>query len=845
MSGGIPSSGSHPPAGTAPNLEAALHDAEERHRALLARVAQGVIYQDIEGRITAANGVAERILGLSLEQLRSQSTVGPPWHAIREDGSALPADGHPAIVALRSGREVRGVVIGVPRRSEATHRWIRIDAVPLLSAGGLPYAVCSVFEEIGLRASAEVAAHRGEEWLRLAVEAAALGLWARELESGHFEASDRARALLGVPPGADLDHWTALEMVHPDDRERIGRLVEDAVARRGAYSAEFRTLAADGTLRWIAARGQVFEPGAGEHQARLIGVVQEITERKRAEEERLALLAQEREARLRAEASAAQAALLHAVTAALAGATTPQEVAAAILGQGLAILGAQQGSVVELSGDGTTLETLGTLGYAEPVTAGWECFPLDTPLPLAESARRGETIILSSPEEAAARYPELIAYTDIKAWVTFPLLAAGRVVGAVGLSLPGPRDMTDAERALIGTLARQCGQALERARLFEAEQRGRALLLAERDRLRQVLDTLPVGVVIADAAGQVVALNQAGQGLSGLDMREQGSPQIGEEAYGHYGVRRADGQPYAAGEQPLARSLRAGDVVRDEQEILRQPNTGRDIPLLVSSAPLRDQSGSIVGAVAAYQDLTGLKRLEQAREEFLGAAAHDLKTPLTAIQGQAQLARRRLSRLNPEGVEAIVAQLASIGTAAGRMASLIEGLIDITRLQMGTLLELRRQPTDLVALAKGAVAQQEGITAHRLRLEMPVSELVARVDATRIERVLSNLIANAIKYSSGDSEIVVRLGIGDIRGVPYALLTVADQGIGIPAEDLPHIFTRFYRASNVGDSVPGTGIGLASARQIVEQHGGSIEVASREGSGSTFTVHLPLGAGGA
>jgi len=352
-----------------------------------------------------------------------------------------------------------------------------------------------------------------------------------------------------------------------------------------------------------------------------------------------------------------------------------------------------------------------------------------------------------------------------------------------------------------------------------------------------------VGVVITDADGQVVTLNQAGQQLVGLDSREQRGVQVGEGSSGEYDVRRPDGEPYPVEEQPLVRSLRNGEVVRDDQEILRQAITGREIPLLVSSAPLRDTTGAIAGAVAAFQDISGLKRLEQAREEFLGAAAHDLKTPITAIRGQAQLARRRLTKLGPPGIEPIVAQLVSIEAATTRMAALIEGLIDITRLQMGALLELHRQPTDLVALARVAVGQQEWITAHRLRLEAQVSALVTSVDANRIERVLSNLIANAIKYSSDESEITVRIAVGDIHGVPYALLAVDDQGIGIPAADLPHIFTRFYRASNVGGIVQGTGIGLASARQIVEQHGGSIEVVSREGSGTTFTVHLPLGAG--
>ena len=154
---------------------------------------------------------------------------------------------------------------------------------------------------------------------------------------------------------------------------------------------------------------------------------------------------------------------------------------------------------------------------------------------------------------------------------------------------------------------------------------------------------------------------------------------------------------------------------------------------------------------------------------------------------------------------------------------------------------LVRQPTDLVTLARGVAAgRQLGTESHEVRVDAVGTtgeELVAEVDPGRLERVLDNLLANAIKYSPRGGAII--LTIREDAGA--AIISISDEGIGIPPADLPRVFERFRRGSNVG-RLPGTGIGLAAARQIVEAHGGAITAASEEGKGSTFTILLPLAA---
>jgi signal transduction histidine kinase len=144
-------------------------------------------------------------------------------------------------------------------------------------------------------------------------------------------------------------------------------------------------------------------------------------------------------------------------------------------------------------------------------------------------------------------------------------------------------------------------------------------------------------------------------------------------------------------------------------------------------------------------------------------------------------------------------------------------------------------------LARRVVDEEGSATdRHRVRVEAEVVAGVGRWDGGRVERVIGNLVSNAIKYSPEGGEIVVRVAASESGQARRARLSVQDRGVGIPAADLPRVFDRYHRGSNVAGRFDGTGIGLASVRQIVEQHGGSVGVESREGGGSTFTVELPL-----
>lgn len=228
------------------------------------------------------------------------------------------------------------------------------------------------------------------------------------------------------------------------------------------------------------------------------------------------------------------------------------------------------------------------------------------------------------------------------------------------------------------------------------------------------------------------------------------------------------------------------------------------------------------------------------RDEFLAATSHDLKNPIASIKASAQLLQRRLSRLGRLDPEQLQLGLERIDTIATRAASQVDELLDIARLQMGSPLDLDSQPTDLVVLAREIVDEnQQRTDRHQIELVAHVAELVGLWDRRRLGRVLSNLLDNAIKYSPDGGPI--RVDVRRENGTDaWAVLAVTDHGIGIPQDDVDRIFGRFQRGTNVIGQIHGSGIGLSSARQIVENHGGTLTAVSRPEHGTTFSIRLPI-----
>jgi signal transduction histidine kinase len=230
------------------------------------------------------------------------------------------------------------------------------------------------------------------------------------------------------------------------------------------------------------------------------------------------------------------------------------------------------------------------------------------------------------------------------------------------------------------------------------------------------------------------------------------------------------------------------------------------------------------------------------RDEVLNSVVHDLRGPLTAIVAESRLLERWSSQSRIDR-DRFGRGLRRIENSAMRISGWIEELLDVARLEQGQPLTLRRGRVNLLELLEQAVADHQGTTAdHTIDLDVPTPppELLGTLDGPRLRRVLDNLLGNAIKYSPSGGIVSVRVERAERPDGPWAVVTVSDQGVGIPAEDQPYVFRRFHRGGNVVGRIEGTGIGLARAYQVVRQHGGEIELDSREGEGATFTLSLPL-----
>ena len=491
---------------------------------------------------------------------------------------------------------------------------------------------------------------------------------------------------------------------------------------------------------------------------------------------------------------------------------------------------AEDGAVRRLAGahvDPAKEELLGELARAYPLS--------DDPAHPVRRAIATRRTVVTDPVAAdqVARFAvddahaAILRQLDTRSAVVVPLVARGKSIGAISFGRTGdaPRDAGDV--GLAEDLAARCAVALDNALLYrEARQ-----LAAER---QSVLGQVAEGVVLADCDGKITFVNAAAARMLGTDR----TGVTIEERAAAYGLWTPDGRLYAPEELPLTRAVRLRETVTDVDVVIRRSDQ-TDVHVRASAAPVIGDDGACLGAVLTFHDVTTQRDLERQREDFLASASHDLKGPLSAIAAQAQLIQYRISASTPDG-ERISRGAARIEQAAGRMAKLINELMDVARLRMGRPLTLDRKPTDLVEIVRRMVTETTSTARlHRVELRMESTQLVGVWDGFRVERILGNLLGNAVKYSPAGGEIRVTVDSREDERGPWATVEVRDEGIGIPADDLPRLFQPYHRARNVGQ-IGGEGVGLAGARQVAEQHGGTITVESEEGKGSIFTLWLPL-----
>jgi nitrogen-specific signal transduction histidine kinase len=396
--------------------------------------------------------------------------------------------------------------------------------------------------------------------------------------------------------------------------------------------------------------------------------------------------------------------------------------------------------------------------------------------------------------------------------------------GVIVLGISPHLRFDDTYNAFFEAVAREISAGLA------AEQERTALLAAERER-QNLFDFLmqtpaPIAVLLGPKHRFLLANRSYIEFVGGRDV-------VGKDVYDAFEAGTVD----------------SFIVLLDDVYRTGKPYIGRELPLHLaglpdmvinlSYVPLRSSDGAVKGILAFHYDVTPeanarrrseslateLQAAVRARDELLGIASHELKTPLTSARLQIQMAQRGTHLLDP----------AQLLKQADRLLRLIEDMLDVSRIDAGRL-RLERGTTDLATVAAEVLDRFEPqLAAAGCKIVRDLSAGVAgEWDAYRLEQVITNLLTNAVKYAPG-RPIEVSVAPRDSKGI----LTVRDHGNGVRPADRERVFRRFERAANVRQS-SGLGLGLFISRQIIEAHGGRIGLDDAEGDGACFVVELPL-----
>ncbi|MCU0492471.1 MAG: GAF domain-containing protein [Chloroflexaceae bacterium] len=627
------------------------------------------------------------------------------------------------------------------------------------------------------------------------------------------------------------------------------------------------------------------------------GVRVDISELRRTEAERSYLLAVSEFAREAAEKAAHRTARLQALTASFAQAVTPAQIGAVVVQECIQALEADAAGVLLLTDDGSAFELLAGVGFSTEDEAPWRYFPAADDLPVTRVVRSRKPIFVETLADWYAHYPRVASLHDrygLQANAIIPLVGEFGAIGALGFNFKEPRRFSSDERAMMLALAQQCSQALERARLYQAERAARAIAESVQQWqhfLAEASTLLASSLDVEQSIGQVLAM--AVPRFADMCLfcvpEHDGSIRVVADAYGDeqvaarvrmllrdFPLRQSDplGIPYVLHEgQPVFCANVEREVRTDERlsQLHRQAlatlamTSHLSVPVMVGAEVLGALSWALVQGQRHFtsndmQLATELARrlgialdnarryaaeqraraeaeaAVQIRDTFLSIAAHELRTPITGLLGQAQLLQRRLAR-DPHADERNQRATQLLVQQALRLSNMVSALLDTSRIEEGHL-SLDCSLVDLNTLVWRMCEETRPLLVdHMVTYECPAEVLQVWSDELRLEQVLQNLLSNAIKYSPHGGLIHVQLS----RVGSNARLCVSDAGIGVPEGEQERLFERFYRASNADvRNISGIGIGLFMVKEIVEQHGGSVSVEDNPGGGSIFCVELPL-----
>lgn len=463
--------------------------------------------------------------------------------------------------------------------------------------------------------------------------------------------------------------------------------------------------------------------------------------------------------------------------------------------------------------------------------------------PVDMSARQGlpEVIRSANPEfypyitdemlvKAARNKKELdlvrtIGFTSV---IIVPICNDNKCIGAITLvNTESRRHYTEAEFDMAKELGNRVSLAIQNVTLYENAQKEIAIrkdteeaLIQSKAQMQELYDANIIGVFYCNVNGLIMNANDAFLNIIGYSRKEL-------EA-GNLNWVRITPPEYHAEDQKAIKELVTKGVLKPwEKEYIRKD--GSQVPVIVGATMTDKTKGE---AMAFVLDITERKKLEQRKDEFIGIASHELKTPLTSIKGYVQILERIIQQMGDPRLELY---LKKTNTYIDRLNTLIADLLDVSKIQAGKL-QLNYSSFNIKELAEEAIEGIQHMNSHHKIILQEATDIQINGDRQRLEQVFTNLLTNAIKYSPTADKVYVFV---EKKGNTVQV-KVQDFGVGIAKKEQQKLFQRFYRVESTAKKFSGLGIGLYISCEIVERHGGKMWVESDEGKGSIFYFTLPI-----
>jgi PAS domain S-box-containing protein len=787
--------------------EQALSEQLELTNTITSNATQAIFMMDAAGYCTFMNPAAETMLGFSFEEIRLRP-LHDMIHHHHPDGRPYPMHECPIDRALPENFDIREHEDTFIRKNGEFFP-VLVAASPIFR-DGKPVSTVIEVRDITERKKVEGALQESEARFRQLANSLPQIVYATTSGGATLEfINDTWLEYTGQSLEEALG-GKANEPLHPEDRERTVKLWQVSFQDNRAYEDEIRIRSRTGEYRWFLTRSLPIKNGAGE-VVRWIGTSTDIHERKLSEERLSFLLS------------------LNALVQELAGA---KEIETLITRKVAERLRADRCYFTRVDVKEDALHIKTDWHQRDLSSMAGDYHLSDFVLPeFARASKAGQTTVIHDITTHPVTAPFAVTFQtlSIGSSIAVPMLKGGQWVGMLVLNTRQPRRWQSHEVELAESVARQFLPVIERA---EAEEKVRE----SEDRFRNMADHAPVMVWITEPAGRCSFLSQSWYEFTG---------QTPETGLG-FGWLNATHPEDRETSENIFLAANANQRAFSLEYRLRHKD-GSYRWAIDSAQPRFGKDGEFLGYIGSVLDISERKRAEETLREaneqlrvlneqqkrFVADAAHELRAPLTSIQGNLQL----LNQYKPVDPSLQAEMLGDVQRESERLGRLVNDLLAIARGDSGLKLEKKSLPLEQVLLEAWRSASAL-TTQHQLHLgALPRVEVLGNRD--RLKQLALILLENAIKYTPAGGCITMGLEADKEK----VRLYVSDTGIGIGQEDLPHVFERFYRADKARTphkETSGTGLGLSIAEWIVKQHEGKIWLESEPGKGTTAWLELPL-----